>query len=67
MNQGPTEPLVLIKNKGTQGLGFESDKPITNSAPKTSLENTFVQGGIITPEGENYEGLTNLFDEICVL
>jgi len=66
MNQGPTEPLMLIKNKETQGLDFESDKSI-KSLSNISLRDTFVQGEIITPERENYSGLSSLFTEICIL
>jgi hypothetical protein len=66
MNQGPIEPLMLAKNKGTQGLGFEPDKPI-KSSPSSSLRDTFVQGEIITPEREKCDGLSSLFTEICVL
>jgi Retrotransposon gag protein/G-patch domain len=67
MNQGPTEPLVLVENKGTQGIGFEFGKSKTTLTSNTSLKNTFIQDGFITPEGENCMDLHNIFNEICVL
>jgi hypothetical protein len=64
MNQGPTESLVLVKNKGTQRLNFESNKLKTNLISNTSLKNTFVQDNFRTLERKKCMDLNNLFIEI---
>jgi len=60
-NQGPIEPVVLVRNNGTQGLGYEGDNTSTTIKPNASIRDTFIMGEIIVSENDNYNDLNILF------
>jgi hypothetical protein len=52
---------VLVRNKGTQGLGYEGAKLATTIKLGASINDTFVMGETIVSKNNHYNDLNILF------